>query len=221
MFANRRIWRFRFTLRTLFVVVTIFAGLSFWVGVKYREGRRQKAVVGKLRNVSVDGVIYYDYQIDEPSLRLNSNATIQAPEFLRNLLGDDFFGSVWGVQLGYDAINNHIIDDLTTLNKLRYLRIDPADRLNDAGLASIGRLTQIRYLILLDSDITDASLSHLKSLTDLEYLCLHSNELTDAGLRHLEQFKKLKHLGIYGARISDAAVERLKKLLPQCEVKTN
>jgi hypothetical protein len=65
-----------------------------------------------------------------------------------------------------------------------------------------------------DSDLTD-----LCELRGLRNLRLQGPGFTDAGMRQLEGLKDLKSLQVVGCpNVSPASVERLRKVLPSCEL---
>jgi hypothetical protein len=133
---------------------------------------------------------------------------------LRNLRR---LGLSW-VSLGATGLPN-----LRALPRLEHLRFDHA-QINDAGLASIGALTQLRGLWFYNcSGITDQGVAHLGGLKKLKILelsrenSLHKPELpeariTDAGLVHLQRLNELESLNLSGQRISAPGLKRLKSL---------
>ncbi len=77
-----------------------------------------------------------DYEpLEDPSI----------PQWLRGLLGDDFFISVYAVV------------------------VDKAD-FGDDEAASLKALDDLQYLMLVDTQVTDAGLEHIEGLTSLEWL---------------------------------------------------
>ena len=67
--------------------------------------------------------------------------------------------------------------------------------------------------------IADAGLAHLKRLTNLQNLDLMGTQITDAGLVHLKGMTNLQDLNLYGCpNITDSGVAELQKALPNCEI---
>jgi hypothetical protein len=91
------------------------------------------------------------------------------------------------------------------------------DKINDAWLARLGRLHQLKILNLVGSGITDAGLAHLKGLERLEGLSVgqkfgdtESFLITDAGFANLAGLKSLKGLYFSSAsQITDAGLTYL------------
>ncbi len=107
------------------------------------------------------------------------------PSWLVNAIGRDYFGNVAVIfmQKGSD-------DELT----------------------HVGRLCQLRYLLVSSSKVTDSGLTHLEGLTNLLRLELDSAQITDLGLAYLEGLTKLSTLDLTGTQVTDAGLAHLSKL---------
>lgn len=132
-----------FSLRTLFVVLTV---LGIWLGVIVHRAREQREAVKAIE--AMGGVIVYDWQ-PQPTPRSKGkwtsrkiaakrwtwhfsfdlgNAAIPGPEWLRGIIGDDFFQSVEGVAfIGVSTVKSHFTDEgirewIPALKRLRTLR---------------------------------------------------------------------------------------------------
>lgn len=112
------------------------------------------------------------------------------------------------------------------------------DQASDANLALVGKLTELRIVVLAPSSprlVTDAGLRHLAPLSQLEYLGLggtgvtdrgltlakhwkHLKRLelpagtTDAGVAHLVQLAELEQLRVWPAKITNSGIESLSQL---------
>ena len=113
----------------------------------------------------------------------------------------------------------------------------------DAAFSNLSRLSNLRWLDIGDTLITDEGLAFIKGMSDLEELSLLNNHISNAGLRHLERLKKLKRLDLMGTKVDDAGFEilgglssleylriidtgisypvfaKLKRALPNCQIK--
>ena len=107
----KRRW-LQFSLRTLFIVVTVFC---VWLAITAKRAREQRQAVEAIR--AVHGAIAFQHQLDrtEPP----------GPEWLRQLIGDEYFFRVAVVQLQGPGVN-------------------------DASLAAIGRFTELKDLTLYE-----------------------------------------------------------------------
>jgi hypothetical protein len=91
--------------------------------------------------------------------------------------------------------------------------------MTDKQMRYVGRLRNLRYLVLRCTYVTDTGITELDHLVDLRFLDLESTEVTDAGLRHLETLSRLEHLDVSMCpNITNAGVARLQKALPKCKI---
>ncbi len=92
------------------------------------------------------------------------------------------------------------------------------NKITDTGLAALAPLTALRTLDLSLTPTSDAGLVHLRGLTRLEQVDLLYSEgfagprITDAGLETLLVWKDLRSLNLTGAKLTDAAGVRLSAL---------
>ena len=107
--------RLSFSLRTVFVIVTLLCVLMAWMAVIADRARRQERAVAKIGELG--GYIYFDYgrepdgsrmQVDNFELRdVHGDVTairkFWAPTWLRKTIGEEFFRSVTMVNLGRRA----------------------------------------------------------------------------------------------------------------------
>jgi hypothetical protein len=91
--SPRRHWH-QFTLRTLLIFVTL-AGCGFgWLGFKIREARQEAAAVAAIEKAG--GFVFYSFQWEPFNFIYAPDAAPPGPKWLRAILGDHFFTSVWG-----------------------------------------------------------------------------------------------------------------------------
>ena len=80
--------RFQFSLRTLLVFVTACPVLCSWLAVKIRKVEQQRVAAEAISKLG--GFVTYDYELD-PSGNLWLDGRASGPDWLRNVLGVDFF----------------------------------------------------------------------------------------------------------------------------------
>jgi hypothetical protein len=85
-------------------------------------------------------------------------------------------------------------------------------------LACLESLRGIRALAFTDEKITDAALEHVIRLTNLEWLNLYSASVTDDGLQHLAGLEKLQWLNLCGTRVTASGVACLRSQLPAAKI---
>src|SRR6266700_3862204 len=89
---RKRRW-FQFSLRTLMIFTLVVAVACAWLGRKIEQKRREREAVTAI--VKLGGEAHYDYQHQlgsngEPQL----DAKPTGPDWLRSLLGENFFNEV-------------------------------------------------------------------------------------------------------------------------------
>ena len=170
---------FRFSLRGLFVVVTLAAiGLGLWAN----KLRRQKAAI---EAIDALGGTY--------------GVRIEGPEWLRNLLTDErYFYNASRVSFGpgnagYDPSRPftdeelaNVIDQLNAFTLLTGLYLDGSDITND-GLPHLSRVRNLQRLGLARTAVTDRGLAHLEGLRDLRELELSRHYISAEGVGRLRQ----------------------------------
>lgn len=101
--------KLKFTLRTLFILLTISAA---WPGYHTNEARRQRIAVEAIE--AAEGRVRYDYQ------RRLANATngesLAGPSWIRSVLGDDFFRRV--VEVDWNGKKTFSVEELSQLSNL-------------------------------------------------------------------------------------------------------
>lgn len=91
----------------------------------------------------------------------------------------------------------------------------------DTGLKVLAPLTQLTHLGLDGTKVSDAGLNHLEKLQELLFLNLAGTSITDAGLAHLHGMKRLEQLHLTNTKVTKAGVEKLRALLPRCEISSD
>ena len=216
--------RFQFGVRSLFVLVVVIAIPCSWFSAAMEEAKQQRKTVAAIEELGAE-------TWEKPS----------GPEWLRDLLGDDFLKNVDAVIFHGSEVTDAGLEHLKTLRQLKNLNLGTTrttdaglehikalrqlqvlnlnfTRVSDAGLESLKRLTELQELRLDDTKVTDAGLRHLEGLSQLTVLWLDGTQVTDAGLEHLRKLSQLEDLGLRGTKVTREGVQALQQLLPQCEI---
>jgi hypothetical protein len=197
---------FQFGLRTLLFLVA-FASIGFgWFGYKVRQAQRQKKAVEAVEKL---GFVYYDYQF--VSDNWDRTATPPGAEWLRNLVGVDFFANV---PFAFCRFNDAEMVQLRQFPKLKVLVFE-SDQITDSGLAHLQGLSQLQTLCLNNTQITDAGLTYLQGMNQLQHLHLNGTQITDSGLVHLQGLNQLGLLDLDNTRVTDAGCQKLQEALPK------
>ncbi len=67
--------------------------------------------------------------------------------------------------------------------------------------------------------VTDDGIAHLADLKRLKFICLVNLDITDEALQTLQQIPSLQTIELYGTEITNAGVADLKAALPNCKIK--
>ena len=226
-------WRryLRFSMRGLIVAVLLIGG---WLGWIIRGARIQREAAAAI--VRSGGFV--DYEWDWKDGCLVQGGRPQAPDWLVDALGHDYFGQV--VRVFYyenrasDAVIAHIrrfpdlvhlglmgpnvtdagVSRLTLLKQISSLGLSNA-HVSDTGLAGLAGLTSLEELTLDGTDITDAGLANLKALKKLSYLSLRKTEVSDAGASPPQGLANLRLLDLEGTRVTEAGITELAQAMPE------
>ncbi len=218
----KRRW-YQYSLRTLMVVVTLFAVACSWFAVKLGQARRQREAVEALMRLKAAMCnVEYDY-IRDSAGNLIPNAQSRGPAWLRNLLGIDFFCNVTEVWVGKKITDADLVH-LKYFPKLRILFFNEVTpiynpQVTDEGLKIVQGLTQLEVLGLSNTNITDAGLKYVKNLSRLQTLRLANTKITDAGLVNLKELTDLQFLDLESTRITDTGLEQLQGLYALKEIR--
>lgn len=91
-------------------------------------------------------------------------------------------------------------------------RLTLPDRIDDAGLAHVGRLPALTGLYFGENRVTDAGLRHLARLQTLQELALRGGRISNGGLVHLAKLPRLRYLLLEGPNFTDAGFRHLKNV---------
>jgi Leucine-rich repeat (LRR) protein len=209
----KRSRRWRYSLRTLLVVVTL---LCIWLGIVTKRAVDQRRAAAAIETAG--GHFSCDtsseaVSADEPKPR----------SWLRRIIGDDFFRSIVEVSFqpgefgeeSQESPKPTVDDTLALIGKLpalNFLRVDK-HRVTDRGLRGLRGLTNLEALYLQGSNITDVGLEQLRGLKRLTQLSLasrvHESAISDAGLAHLKGLTSLKYLDLDDSRVSGRGLSQL------------
>ena len=203
---RKRRW-YQFSLRTLMIFTLICALGAEWLGRKLEHKRREQHAVETL--VKWGGEISYDYEI--------AHVSPAGSNWLRSLLGENFFNEVEFVDLSRIAATDDDLENLRRFPQLQELHLN-VTWISDGGLEKLKELTRLRTLDLSGTKISDVGLPSLKGLTSLRWLELTNTDVSDGGLASLKDLTQLEWLDLSETKVTDAGVNDLQKSLPRCRI---
>jgi len=169
---KRRRWR-QFSLRTMFVLLTIAAVLLALLSPPLVERRREQAVV---RTIEAAGgrVTVYDYV---PRFGSSVFSTV---------LGSRIYQRVRELDLGGTGIKDADLEQFRQLAHLRGLSLS-GTKVTDRGLQHLTHNANLESLDLSKTLVTDAGLKHLKELGSLCRLDTSGTQITYEALGELQK----------------------------------
>jgi hypothetical protein len=205
----------RFSLRTLMVFVLIFAVFLGWRVNKARQQRRAVAAVQEY-----GGWVHFDYEFVKG--KLTPGQEPWAPQWLRRMLGDEYFREVSYVSLVYDSqggkrveIANFkpcdlLLEQLASQTGLKQLLMRRTQA-TDEGLKYVGKMHALEELYIWDAtSITDAGVAHLAGLKNLKNIHMDSSKMTDASLVLLSGLPRIEKMSLQLNTFTDRGFLRLK-----------
>ncbi|MEZ6072837.1 MAG: hypothetical protein R3C10_21880 [Pirellulales bacterium] len=198
----RRRW-FRFSLRTLLIVMILFA---VWCGNASYKAQRQKRALEALGKLDLR--IHFDYQ-KRGSGGYSTKSQLPGPEWLSRLIGEDYFRDVVEVSTAFGGpMSSEGMVHLAALPNIESLYLNESN-ISDSSLQYVQGLSGITMLTLRDNEISDAGLSHLTGLNRLETLGLSKNRIEGDGLQFLGGKTKLRSLFLYDNPINDVGLSHI------------
>jgi hypothetical protein len=202
-FRTQRRW-LRFSLRTVFLLVTFYCG---WLAFLTLRAREQHRAVDRIEQLH--GAVAYGFEIDAEG-NWKRNAQPLVPAWIRGRMGEDYFRRVAIVNFHENA--DPTDDDLcifSELSDVQQLSFSNCRRITDAGLSHLSGLGLLKILVLDGTSVRGTGLRYLLPLGQLEGLTFSSTPLSDEGLENLADMPNLKWLHLNDTNISDDGLRRL------------
>jgi len=159
--------------RTLFrVVLVTTAVVTSWLGWHVHQHNQRVHHIRQLS--SFGGGVKYSYEMDAAGNYCRGNHP-DAPNWLRGLIGDEYFGDVVCVDFSSTGLRDSDLAQVTN------------------SLAGIG---PVQWVDLRDTQVTDAGLAYLHSLQGLKGVWLFRAPVTSAGLATLRRSIPHLHIGL-------------------------
>ena len=242
--ANMKNRWFRFSLRTLLLLVT---GLCVWFAWRMNQVRHIRQAVAEVKRLGGDISYMHELGVAPP-------VDPPGPKWFREMFGDEFFEEVGQIQIYNHAADDESMTLISALPRIEsiifisdgvtdkglaaladangLLALEPlSSTITPAGLRSLSRAKGLQTLVLSSGHlggqnrvpstlvIDDSWLPEIVKLTQLKYLDLTNSHVSDAGLEILSTASWLRQLDLRGTSVTKEAIDHLQKALPQCTIK--
>ena len=192
--------RVRFSLRFMFVVVTLLCGLFAWLAGEFSQfpqGRREATALRRLQ------------QIRGGEIGFSHNSRI--PKWCIWLLDEDSSIKVNRATLVGIKLTDSNLADLQSFQSLDYLRLDKS-LVGNKGMHYLARMPSLRFLSLADTNIDNQAAQYLAGLTALYSLDLSGNDINDDALEHLAALEEMIDLDLRSTKIKGHGLIHLRKM---------
>jgi hypothetical protein len=216
--ATRRPRLFRFSLRLLFIAITI---LGIWLAVQVHRASQEKEARDAISPLA--RMLQYDFEFDDGEYV--SNADPPGPDWLREWIGDEYFIRIHTVRFASETTDDdlaRIKERLEDLRSLRNVDLATCRGVSDRGLAQLRHINRLQSLDLRKTSVTSSGLAALSDMSELEQLRVGTlrvgtlgsgpSVMNDDCLEHLAAIRGLRSLDLWGAGFSDAGLEKLEGL---------
>ena len=203
--SRRRRLAARFSLRSFFVVVTL---LAVWMGIQTTHARRTRAALGRI--AVLGGSVHFAHQYDA-SGAFNKNAAPAGPQWLRDLVGGEYFDRVVYIQVQSPQLTDEDLITIAALGDVKIFWLEGTS-VSDQGMQHVAKMKKLERLFLAGTAIGDEGLRHLRSLRRLTGINLDNTRITDSGLADLAYHRGLISLNVSGTQITGAGLAHVHDL---------
>ena len=219
---HKRRW-FQFSLRTLLILVTVGCICGGWW---LNRAFQQRTAVRRFYELTAHRPDSHGDSLVTMGYRHQGKDEYYKPiipkwlHWLRDMIGEECFGEVTGVQLLDTPATNEDLKHLAVLPGVERIWL-ARTKVTDEGMPLLKVCPKLKFLGLDGTPITDEGIAHLTAFPDLESLSLSGTKITDAGLEHLARLPRLKELWLRNTAITDAGYQKLQAALPDCEIQAD
>jgi hypothetical protein len=195
----------RFSLRFLMLLIAVVAIPLAW---KVNRVRNQRAVIAEIRKLP--GFMFYDYERNY-GVGISTSSGPPGPEWLRDLLGIDYFADVVHVNISGPQVTDETLHRLASLPHLQLLGAE-SDNITDQGVAVLARSKDLFSVGVTSKQLTVASVDHLQGLPKLYWLACSGQQVDDSWVPHIVELKTVQCIQLTDARVSDRGIAELVRM---------
>ncbi len=210
--ASNRRW-FRYSLGTLFVLLTLACVAFAWIASTMRAATRQREAVQVFRQANA--YVSYDCALDDSPFEPPKR---RVPRWLRDWLGDDFFRNVSEVS-GFFHVTDTEMNWIAAFPRLKKLELK-LGCVSLSGLKHLRGCTRLEYLEVDDTLLTEEGVKFLSDFSHLKNLRFIRTETSDGIGRFPYAWRTSEPTEAAKARIRkrDNAIKGLRLALPKCVI---
>jgi hypothetical protein len=208
--------RFRFSLRTLLLVVSFLGIVGIPLSIKLKRVLETRAgIVGAMGEVErLHGMVEFDSSGHVKRVRFvggrpvnDDDLAIVVPHLAR-------LPALKTLELHSDRVTDRGLSQFAVLTNLEELTVLDSS-ITDAGVQSLGSLARLKMAAFMRASLTDTSLQTFAKLPKLEVIGVTGSGVTDDGLTHLATLSNLKQLTLFGTTTTDGSLTKLGEQLPK------
>ena len=221
----RRRW-FRFSMRTLLIVVTVLSVPLGWIGWRLGQERREQATIAWVEEMGgyVYGQSWFSGRVRQVYLKDTQVSDLSPLVELKNLEAIFFYRTKVNdlsplselKNLEGLSLYNTPVSDMSTLSELNNLEWLWFINTQVSDLSPLAEFKNLVTLILDNTQVSD--LSPLAELKNLKTFWINNTQVSD--LSPLAELKNLETLDLKDSQVSDEQVQELRQALPNCEIIT-
>lgn len=209
--ANKRFWRFQFTLRQMFVLMVLVALALIWPAVLAKRAHQRAAFADKFAPCTA--AIKWDGQ--KPIEVYLWDEIALSEQQLKVVSGVD---SIEGLSLvNCNRIKPDAFRHIGTMTSLKALQLGGAN-IDDDVLRHLGGLHNLYSLVLNGTNISDRGLTYIRDLPRVAKLFLCDTNVSDCCIDDLGQMDSLKEVSLDRTFVTPKGAERIRKALPDVDV---
>lgn len=189
-------------------------GLTDLRGISIHGGTVSSQALSRLKHLE-------DLALDDSTIRLNDLVKSRIGAELRNLTlrGASTSGAAMegiaklpnlaSLQIVDTQDTDGVLRSIAECKQLRHLDILRCHAISDQGIASLGKLAELRHLQIVGTPVKNGGLTVLDHFPHLEELWLWNLSMTDADMQQFRLLSSMKRLNLSGCHVTDAGIKCL------------
>lgn len=204
--------RIRFSLRTLFLVISLLCLVVLPVSLRVNRMRQQRAAIAEITRLG--GLTSREGGPEKiTKVYFHGQCKLTDQDIAKLVPRLQYLPKLNFIYIENAPLSNKAVKDLCELNSLEHVFLMGA-QITDDAVNDLRRLPKIKTLAFRGERFTDKSMRSLSEMDQLQQLCLSSPEITDLGILHLASLRNLWDLDVAGTSVTEGGLKDLRKRLP-------